>query len=156
MPSSRPNYTCCTTCHHSSRFSKTPYFVEHQVNDLSDSLFIFLKIFMFVTLLSDLVLKEDFFSPIKGGIDAKELFNSYISLWIQDKCRDLLELCKLDKVYHSLSQHDLKVYSSCGITASNYFIVLVINAFLHTSVRTLGKKFKKMCNDFGTFGPLTF
>ncbi|KAL3630486.1 hypothetical protein CASFOL_023470 [Castilleja foliolosa] len=37
-------------------------------------------------------------SHIKGGIDAKELFHAYISLWIQDKRLTLLEFCKPDKV----------------------------------------------------------
>ncbi|XP_020090273.1 uncharacterized protein LOC109711557 isoform X2 [Ananas comosus] len=36
--------------------------------------------------------------PIKGGVDAKELFHLYIILWIQDKRLSLLESCKLDKV----------------------------------------------------------
>lgn len=37
-------------------------------------------------------------SPVKGGVDAKELFHLYIVLWIQDKRLSLLESCKLDKV----------------------------------------------------------
>lgn len=37
-------------------------------------------------------------SYIKGGVDAKELFHFYITLWIQDKRLALLELCKLDRV----------------------------------------------------------
>ncbi|KAL5558530.1 hypothetical protein UlMin_034741 [Ulmus minor] len=37
-------------------------------------------------------------SPIKGGVDAKELFHLYIMVWIQDKRISLLESCKLDKV----------------------------------------------------------
>ncbi|CAK7347233.1 unnamed protein product [Dovyalis caffra] len=37
-------------------------------------------------------------SPVKGGVDAKELFHLYIMLWIQDKRLSLLESCKLDKV----------------------------------------------------------
>ncbi|XP_031492844.1 uncharacterized protein LOC116259261 [Nymphaea colorata] len=37
-------------------------------------------------------------SPIKGGVDAKELFHLYIVLWIEDKRHVLLETCKLDKV----------------------------------------------------------
>ncbi|XP_052197461.1 uncharacterized protein LOC127804619 isoform X2 [Diospyros lotus] len=35
--------------------------------------------------------------PIKGGVDAKELFHSYIKTWIQDKRLALLDSCKLDK-----------------------------------------------------------
>lgn len=38
------------------------------------------------------------FSPVKGGVDAKELFHLYIMVWIQDKRLSLLESCKLDKV----------------------------------------------------------
>jgi hypothetical protein len=37
-------------------------------------------------------------SPIKSGVDAKELFHLYIVLWIEDKRRMLLENCRLDKV----------------------------------------------------------
>lgn len=37
-------------------------------------------------------------NPIKGGVDAKELFHLYIVVWIQDKRLALLERCKLDKV----------------------------------------------------------
>ncbi|KAL0423145.1 UNVERIFIED_CONTAM: hypothetical protein Sradi_0849300 [Sesamum radiatum] len=40
-------------------------------------------------------------SPIKGGVDAKELFHVYITLWIQDKRLALLDFCKLDKVKSS-------------------------------------------------------
>ncbi|XP_062100220.1 uncharacterized protein LOC133806101 [Humulus lupulus] len=37
-------------------------------------------------------------NPVNGGVDAKELFRSYITRWIQDKRLDLLEFCKPDKV----------------------------------------------------------
>ncbi|PKI73540.1 hypothetical protein CRG98_006121 [Punica granatum] len=37
-------------------------------------------------------------SPMKGGVDAKELFHLYILVWIQDKRLSLLETCKLDKI----------------------------------------------------------
>nr|KAJ0186748.1 hypothetical protein LSAT_V11C900486900 [Lactuca sativa] len=37
-------------------------------------------------------------NPVKGGVDAKELFHLYIIIWIQDKRLSLLETCKLDKV----------------------------------------------------------
>ncbi|OAY66910.1 hypothetical protein ACMD2_14233, partial [Ananas comosus] len=36
--------------------------------------------------------------PVKGGVDAKQLFHLYIILWIQEKRLALLESCKLDKV----------------------------------------------------------
>ncbi|KAI3972579.1 hypothetical protein MKX01_019237 [Papaver californicum] len=37
-------------------------------------------------------------NPVKGGVDAKELFHLYIILWVQDKRLSLLDSCKLDKV----------------------------------------------------------
>ncbi|PON38807.1 pesticidal crystal cry8Ba protein [Parasponia andersonii] len=37
-------------------------------------------------------------NPVNGGVDAKELFDSYITCWIQDKRLDLLEFCKQEKV----------------------------------------------------------
>ncbi|KAL1569676.1 hypothetical protein AAHA92_01126 [Salvia divinorum] len=36
-------------------------------------------------------------SYINGGVDAKELFHLYITIWIQDKRLALLDLCKLDR-----------------------------------------------------------
>ncbi|KAI5324766.1 hypothetical protein L3X38_033839 [Prunus dulcis] len=36
-------------------------------------------------------------NPVKGGFDAKQLFHSHITTWIQDKRRHLLDQCKLDK-----------------------------------------------------------
>ncbi|KAL5556537.1 hypothetical protein UlMin_038773 [Ulmus minor] len=36
-------------------------------------------------------------NPVNGGVDAKGLFNSYITHWIQDKRHQLLELCKQDQ-----------------------------------------------------------
>lgn len=47
-------------------------------------------------LISSLILYS--FSPIKGGVNAKELFHYYISLWIEGKRLALLDSCKLDKV----------------------------------------------------------
>ncbi|CAI0419907.1 unnamed protein product [Linum tenue] len=37
-------------------------------------------------------------SHIKGGVDAKELFHFYITIWIQDKRLTLLDMCRPDKV----------------------------------------------------------
>lgn len=51
-----------------------------------------------------------FLSPVKGGVDAKELFHLYILLWIQDKRLSLLESCKLDKV-HILSPGSFMLFS---------------------------------------------
>ncbi|ONI02411.1 hypothetical protein PRUPE_6G196800 [Prunus persica] len=36
-------------------------------------------------------------NPVKGRVDAKQLFHSHITMWIQDKRRHLLDQCKLDK-----------------------------------------------------------
>ncbi|KAL1144411.1 hypothetical protein V6Z11_A11G229300 [Gossypium hirsutum] len=36
--------------------------------------------------------------PVKGGVEAKELFHSYITCWIEEKRHSLLDSCKLDKV----------------------------------------------------------
>ncbi|XP_010519228.1 PREDICTED: uncharacterized protein LOC104798734 [Tarenaya hassleriana] len=37
-------------------------------------------------------------NPIKGGVNAKELFHSYITTWIEEKKRALYEYCKLESV----------------------------------------------------------
>lgn len=37
-------------------------------------------------------------NPVKGGVEAKELFHSYITCWIEEKRHHLLDICKLDKV----------------------------------------------------------
>lgn len=50
-----------------------------------------------------------FISPVKGGVDAKELFHLYILRWIEDKRLSLLETCKLDKVH---IQQNLVSFSS--------------------------------------------
>ncbi|KAF3439219.1 hypothetical protein FNV43_RR17494 [Rhamnella rubrinervis] len=70
-------------------------------------------------------------NPIKGGVNAKELFNSYISQWIQDKRRDLLELCKLDKVkwsgvrtQHSTSPFIDDMYDHLKETLNQYKVIL--------------------------------
>jgi hypothetical protein len=51
-----------------------------------------------------------YFSHIKGGVDAKELFHLYIMLWIQDKRLSMLEVCKLDKVH--MLNNSIVVYIS--------------------------------------------
>lgn len=38
------------------------------------------------------------FSYVKGGVNAKELFGSYISSWIKEKHLALLESCKVGAV----------------------------------------------------------
>ncbi|XVE86848.1 hypothetical protein DITRI_Ditri18aG0068200 [Diplodiscus trichospermus] len=37
-------------------------------------------------------------NPVKGGVEAKELFHSYITCWIEEKRHSLLDSCKVDKV----------------------------------------------------------
>ncbi|KAI0499098.1 hypothetical protein KFK09_019999 [Dendrobium nobile] len=69
--------------------------------------------------------------PVKGGVDAKELFHLYIILWIQDKRLALLESCKLDKVKWSgvRTQHLTtpfidEVYDRLKETLNEYEIIM--------------------------------
>lgn len=41
------------------------------------------------------------FSPVQGGVDAKDLFHDYIMLWVEDMQLKLLDLCKMEKVKFS-------------------------------------------------------
>ncbi|KAL6558737.1 hypothetical protein OROMI_019087 [Orobanche minor] len=70
-------------------------------------------------------------SPIKGGVDAKELFNAYITLWIRDKRLALLEFCKLDKVKPSSLPTQLSatsfiedVYGRLKETLAEYDVII--------------------------------
>ncbi|XP_057997660.1 uncharacterized protein LOC131176612 [Hevea brasiliensis] len=70
-------------------------------------------------------------SPVKGGVDAKELFHSYITLWIQDKRLTLLELCKLDKVkwsgvktQHSTTPFVDEMYAQLKDTLNEYEVII--------------------------------
>ncbi|KAB1203895.1 hypothetical protein CJ030_MR8G020764 [Morella rubra] len=70
-------------------------------------------------------------SPVKGGVDAKELFHLYILLWIQDKRLSLLESCKLDKVkwsgvrtQHSTTPFVDDMYDRLKETLSHYEIII--------------------------------
>ncbi|XP_021912220.1 uncharacterized protein LOC110825972 [Carica papaya] len=70
-------------------------------------------------------------SPIKGGVDAKELFHLYIMLWIQDKRISLLESCKLDKVkwsgvrtQHSTTPFVDEMYDRLRETLNNYEVII--------------------------------
>lgn len=81
------------------------------------------------------VLKYLFFlSPVKGGVDAKELFHLYIILWIQDKRLALLETCKLDKV-HILSNEVIILVIVASfilfVGHENFYVVLHITANIH-------------------------
>ncbi|XP_022889843.1 uncharacterized protein LOC111405269 isoform X1 [Olea europaea var. sylvestris] len=69
--------------------------------------------------------------PVKGGVDAKELFHLYIILWIQDKRLSLLESCKLDKVKWSgvTTQHLTTpfiddMYDRLNETLNNYDVII--------------------------------
>ncbi|XP_030934042.1 uncharacterized protein LOC115959685 isoform X1 [Quercus lobata] len=70
-------------------------------------------------------------SPVKGGVDAKELFHLYIMVWIQDKRLSLLESCKLDKVkwsgvrtQHSTTPFVDDMYDRLKETLSDYEIII--------------------------------
>ncbi|CAN0873389.1 hypothetical protein LINGRAHAP2_LOCUS10360 [Linum grandiflorum] len=70
-------------------------------------------------------------SPVKGGVDAKELFHLYIMLWIQDKRLSLLESCKLDKVkwsgvrtQHSTTPFIDEMYERLKETLDDYEIII--------------------------------
>ncbi|RZC45585.1 hypothetical protein C5167_038542 [Papaver somniferum] len=70
-------------------------------------------------------------NQVKGGVDAKELFHSYIMSWIQDKRLSLLESCKLDKVkwsgvrtQHSTTPFVDDMYDRLKETLNEYEIIL--------------------------------
>ncbi|CAL5365202.1 unnamed protein product [Camellia sinensis] len=70
-------------------------------------------------------------NPIKGGVDAKELFHLYITLWIQDKCLALLESCKVDKVkwstvrtQHSTTPFVDDMYDRLKETLNEYEVII--------------------------------
>ncbi|GAV66816.1 hypothetical protein CFOL_v3_10326 [Cephalotus follicularis] len=70
-------------------------------------------------------------SPVKGGVDAKELFHLYIMLWIQDKRLSLLESCKLDKVkwpgvrtQHSTTPFIDDMYERLRETINDYEVII--------------------------------
>ncbi|XAR48510.1 hypothetical protein NMG60_11031358 [Bertholletia excelsa] len=69
--------------------------------------------------------------PVKGGVDAKELFHLYIILWIQDKRLSLLESCKLDKVkwsgvrtQHSTTPFVDEMYERLKETLNDYEVII--------------------------------
>ncbi|KAL5705885.1 hypothetical protein ACHQM5_024118 [Ranunculus cassubicifolius] len=70
-------------------------------------------------------------APVKGGVDAKELFHCYINVWVQDKRLSLLETCKLDKVkwsgvrtQHSTSPFLDDMYDRLQETLNEYEIII--------------------------------
>ncbi|KAJ7958937.1 Pesticidal crystal cry8Ba protein [Quillaja saponaria] len=70
-------------------------------------------------------------SPVKGGVDAKELFHLYILVWIQDKRLSLLESCKLDKVkwsgvrtQHSTTPFIDDMYERVKETLTDYEVII--------------------------------
>ncbi|XP_021861749.1 uncharacterized protein [Spinacia oleracea] len=70
-------------------------------------------------------------NPIKGGVDAKELFHLYIVVWIQDRRLALLETCKLDKVkwsgvrtQHSTTPFVDEMYDRLKDTLKDYEVII--------------------------------
>ncbi|KAI3751766.1 hypothetical protein L2E82_22857 [Cichorium intybus] len=70
-------------------------------------------------------------NPVKGGVDAKELFHLYIIIWIQDKRLSLLETCKLDKVkcsgvrtQHSTTPFIDEMYDRLKETLNDYEVII--------------------------------
>lgn len=99
MPSTRPFTSCKGPCHCNSRFSEGSGKLEHEVINVTIILFYKWHHSIYNLTQFQLILCAMFFlSPVKGGVDAKELFHLYIVIWIQDKRLYLLESCKLDKV----------------------------------------------------------
>lgn len=66
--------------------------------------------FLLYCLFVSVLIRNSVYSPVVGGVDAKELFKSHIISWIRNKRCSLLDRCKLDKVYiylqHGASVHD--------------------------------------------------
>ncbi|KAK4801662.1 hypothetical protein SAY86_022149 [Trapa natans] len=69
--------------------------------------------------------------PVKGGVDAKELFHLYILAWIQDRRLSLLETCKLDKVkwsgaktQHSTTPFIDDMYDRLRDTLNDYEVII--------------------------------
>ncbi|CAL5348876.1 hypothetical protein CsSME_00035553 [Camellia sinensis var. sinensis] len=69
--------------------------------------------------------------PVKGGVDAKDLFHLYIMLWIQDKRLSLLESCRLDKVkwsgirtQHSTTPFVDEMYERLKETLNDYEVII--------------------------------
>ncbi|KAI4388701.1 hypothetical protein MLD38_001006 [Melastoma candidum] len=70
-------------------------------------------------------------NPVKGGVDAKELFHVYILVWIQDRRLSLLESCKLDKVkwsgvrtQHSTTPFVDEMYDRLKATLKDYEVII--------------------------------
>lgn len=70
-------------------------------------------------------------NPAKNGVDAKELFHSYIIIWIEDKRLSLLEICKLDKVrwsgvrtQHSTTPFVDEMYDRFKETLNDYEVII--------------------------------
>ncbi|XP_052190271.1 uncharacterized protein LOC127799978 isoform X2 [Diospyros lotus] len=70
-------------------------------------------------------------NPVKGGVDAKELYHLYIMLWIQDKRLSLLESCKLDKIkwsgvqtQHSTTPFVDEMYDRLKETLNAYEVII--------------------------------
>nr|GMD85036.1 Rhomboid-like protease 5 [Ipomoea batatas]GME11634.1 Rhomboid-like protease 5 [Ipomoea batatas] len=88
--------------------------------------------------------------PVKGGVDAKELFHLYIMLWIQDRRLALLESCKLDKVkwsgvrtQHSTTPFIDEMYDRLKETLNDYEVIISrwpeYSSFLESAVADIEK-----------------
>ncbi|VFQ79021.1 unnamed protein product [Cuscuta campestris] len=88
--------------------------------------------------------------PVKGGVDAKELFHLYIMIWIQDRRLALLESCKLDKVkwsgvrtQHSTTPFVDEMYDRLKETLSDYEVIISrwpeYTSFLESAVADVEK-----------------
>ncbi|ERN19071.1 uncharacterized protein LOC18447445 isoform X1 [Amborella trichopoda] len=99
---------------------------------------------------------------VAGGVDSKNLFHSYIMLWIMDKKNHLLEQCKADKgpltgitTQHSTSPFVEEMYELIRDTLNEYEVV--INRWPHYSLvlenavadveRAVMKALEKQCCD---------
>lgn len=63
-------------------------------------------------------------SPVKGGVNAKELFHGYITIWIKEKRVALLELCKPDKVHYFMQNAVSRYFLQgdlCWIFPNKYY-----------------------------------
>ncbi|KAJ9567728.1 hypothetical protein OSB04_003694 [Centaurea solstitialis] len=70
-------------------------------------------------------------NPAKNGVDAKELFHSYIIIWIEEKRLSLLENCKVDKVrpsgvrtQHSTTPFVDEMYDRFKNTLNDYEVII--------------------------------
>ncbi|CAK9315428.1 unnamed protein product [Citrullus colocynthis] len=70
-------------------------------------------------------------SPVQGGVDSRNLFHSYIMVWVQDMQLSLLDLCKAEKVpwsgvstNHSTSPFPEEMYEKIRDSLVQYEVVI--------------------------------